>query len=316
MANLPEQAVWQDGIYQIEETDDVRGGPLPAGVSNLQPKQLADRTRFLKEKVEAAGDSAALYDTSKARNLLNVLGIRQTSSVAPATLQELAAAMAILRQKINADGDPDFSGLRYCDYLDLPSLSDGTSSWTWANNIKNLRIMIAGFNLYKNTGIPENTKNHIVFRFMVTLFNTTMNNSYMSNGNGGWAASVMKTRFDGGLKDGLIAVLGDCLLPVRRMLSTLGEYAWCDCSVFLPTEYEIFGCVTCGEPGDTSVGLRWPIYRDSSVWVVMKKNGSTSPYWTCSPSSSTSFIYVTRYGNAEETNQNSIIGCIPAFCVA
>jgi hypothetical protein len=53
MANLPEQPVWMEGIYQIDENDDVVGGPLPEGISNLQGKQLADRTRYLKDTLEA-----------------------------------------------------------------------------------------------------------------------------------------------------------------------------------------------------------------------------------------------------------------------
>ena len=55
MANLPEQSVWREGIYQLDVNDDVRGGPLEeGGISNLQAKQLADRTLFLKEKHEEA----------------------------------------------------------------------------------------------------------------------------------------------------------------------------------------------------------------------------------------------------------------------
>lgn len=34
MANLPEVAQWEPGIYQIEETDPVQGGPN--GIDNLQ----------------------------------------------------------------------------------------------------------------------------------------------------------------------------------------------------------------------------------------------------------------------------------------
>jgi len=53
MANLPEQSVWQNGIYQIDINDDVRGGPVEeGGIANIQAKQLADRTVFLKEKIE------------------------------------------------------------------------------------------------------------------------------------------------------------------------------------------------------------------------------------------------------------------------
>jgi len=53
MANLPEVAQWEPGIYQIEETDPVQGGPN--GIDNLPNKQLANRTAYLKEQVESLG---------------------------------------------------------------------------------------------------------------------------------------------------------------------------------------------------------------------------------------------------------------------
>jgi len=55
MANLPEQPVYEEGIYQLETTDPVQGGP--DGVSNLPLKQLANRTAYLKETVDAIGDA-------------------------------------------------------------------------------------------------------------------------------------------------------------------------------------------------------------------------------------------------------------------
>ena len=42
MANLKETSQWEDGIYQLEKTDKVMGGA--DGISNLQAKQLANRT--------------------------------------------------------------------------------------------------------------------------------------------------------------------------------------------------------------------------------------------------------------------------------
>jgi hypothetical protein len=56
MANLTETANWETGIYQIETTDLVLGGP--AGVANLQPKQLANRTAWLKVQLEALAAKA------------------------------------------------------------------------------------------------------------------------------------------------------------------------------------------------------------------------------------------------------------------
>lgn len=51
MANLPEQPVWVDGIYQLETSDPVLAGP--DGIDNLQAKQLGNRTAYLKQKVDA-----------------------------------------------------------------------------------------------------------------------------------------------------------------------------------------------------------------------------------------------------------------------
>lgn len=51
MADLPESNEWTPGIYQIETSDPVLGGP--EGISNQQAKQLASRTRWLKAKIDA-----------------------------------------------------------------------------------------------------------------------------------------------------------------------------------------------------------------------------------------------------------------------
>lgn len=51
MATLPEQSVWTEGIYQLETSDPVMGGP--DGIDNQQAKELANRTRFLKDTLES-----------------------------------------------------------------------------------------------------------------------------------------------------------------------------------------------------------------------------------------------------------------------
>lgn len=51
MANVPESSSFEAGIYQLETTDQVLGGE--DGVSNTQAKQLANRTRWLKDQVDA-----------------------------------------------------------------------------------------------------------------------------------------------------------------------------------------------------------------------------------------------------------------------
>nr|WP_249643026.1 hypothetical protein [Pectobacterium carotovorum] len=59
MANLSENPQWVDGIYQIETSDPVVGGP--DGVSNRQAKELASRTRYLKKEQEKTGSDLATH---------------------------------------------------------------------------------------------------------------------------------------------------------------------------------------------------------------------------------------------------------------
>ncbi len=54
MANLKEENKWEEGIYQLEVTDPVVGGI--DGISNKQAKQLANRTKFLKESIDTLAD--------------------------------------------------------------------------------------------------------------------------------------------------------------------------------------------------------------------------------------------------------------------
>lgn len=49
MANLTEEATWTS-VHELATTDLVQGGP--GGASNLQPQQLTNRTKFLKDAVE------------------------------------------------------------------------------------------------------------------------------------------------------------------------------------------------------------------------------------------------------------------------
>lgn len=51
MANLPETPDYPAGIYQLETSDPVLGGP--GGISNRQAEQLGNRTAWLKAKVDS-----------------------------------------------------------------------------------------------------------------------------------------------------------------------------------------------------------------------------------------------------------------------
>lgn len=51
MADLQENPVWEEGIYQFEETDVVQGGPQ--GIDNVPTRQLANRTAYLKQEQDS-----------------------------------------------------------------------------------------------------------------------------------------------------------------------------------------------------------------------------------------------------------------------
>ena len=53
MANLQETQTYGAGVYQLETTDPVLAGP--DGISNLQAKQLANRTAWLKQQISSLG---------------------------------------------------------------------------------------------------------------------------------------------------------------------------------------------------------------------------------------------------------------------
>lgn len=63
MANVKEDKIWEEGIYQLEVTDPVVGGI--DGISNKQAKQLANRTSYLKKQIEDNKSGADLALATK-----------------------------------------------------------------------------------------------------------------------------------------------------------------------------------------------------------------------------------------------------------
>lgn len=69
MANIPETATYVAAVYQLATTDPVQGGAVVAGtggggadhivgLSNLQASQLANRTKWLYDKLVQPADAA------------------------------------------------------------------------------------------------------------------------------------------------------------------------------------------------------------------------------------------------------------------
>lgn len=97
MADLVETQNFDAGIYQLETTDPVEGGP--GGIDNRQAQQLANRTAWLKlqqEQHAAAVDPHPQYMTAAESNAAIADAVAAVVASSPAaldTLNELAAAL-------------------------------------------------------------------------------------------------------------------------------------------------------------------------------------------------------------------------------
>lgn len=379
MAYLSEEKKWEEGIYQYETSDPLQGGA--DGIDNVQGRQLANRTVYLKAKVESAQETVAaveasatavnayaigeqfvlndtLYtataaiavgdtiaegtnckksgslveqlkenktgtedafataraDESKARNLLDVLGIRSVHSDDPATEAEAKACILEMHTRLEAG---DTSWYRDCDYLDLSSLTVDGTTYTWDSSYKNLRLMNMGLNVYKHAGDTENTKNHVVMQFRNCVLSRQMNSS--DTNTGGYPSSELRTWLNDKFKSGLVAALGDYLLTIRRLLSTKGGWNWYDDTAFLPTEREVWGAGVWGEADwDGGFQAQWPAYKDSTIYKVKRLNGSRMWWWEATPQkdNAVSFCYVYNSGTAHYSIASGGGGLSPAICVA
>jgi hypothetical protein len=136
---------------------------------------------------------------------------------------------------------------------------------------------------------------------------------------GGYAATEIKAYLEGGFKNGLTAVLGSYLYTIHRLLSTKGNWAWESDTVFLPTEYEVWGAPIWSEVGHGGgFQAQWPIFRDSVIWKIKRYNGTRQWWWVASPHSGSAayFCIVTNSGHAGHGLASAAGGLAPAFCVA
>jgi hypothetical protein len=199
--------------------------------------------------------------------------------------------------------------------------------------------MLSGFNTYKASGDIEVTKNHLLFTFRNIPVKKRMNPT--NNNTGGYAVSEIRTFLEGANGNGtgdyagtttvttgaflnaLKAQIGDYILPVRRMLSVRPSsgkgWDMKTCSLFLPTEYEIYGINTLSDlVYDDGLKVQFPIYQKVTTYRCKKYNGILDGYWKCSPdfNVTTAFCLVTNMGSGGNGAASNVIGITPAFCVA
>ena len=281
------------------------------------PKEEDDIAR----KAEVDSGDASTLSTAKSytdfashggctdgRNLLDVFGKTTVAEV-----------MEILHNKCNGEGQADFSGLMIGDYLDLPSLTVGGTTYTWNAAYRNLRIVISGFNHYIYCGRDDvNKKNHILWTFRNIVLQKRMNAT--DTNVGGYMASELKKYLDGAFAVGLGNALGSSgyLYTILRAISKKGATAFVTNTVFLPTEVEVFGVPTFGDDQIAwNTNIQYPIYRDSSFYRVKKYNGIRDWWWEGTPAASVSYDFCLvsdSGGSTRSFARGDSGGVAPAFC--
>lgn len=281
------------------------------------PKEEDDIAR----KAEVDSGDASTLSTAKSytdfashggctdgRNLLDVFGKTTVAEV-----------MEILHNKCNGEGKADFSGLMIGDYLDLPSLTVGGTTYTWNADYQNLRIVISGFNHYIYCGRDDvNKKNHILWTFRNVVLQKRMNAT--TTNAGGYGASELKKYLDEVFEAGLGNALGssDYLYTIMRVISKKGSTDFVTNTVFLPTEVEVFGVPTYGDDQIAwNTNIQYPIYRDSSFYRVKTYNGVRAWWWEGTPAASDSADFCGVGSSGYSTRSGASLGdggIAPAFC--
>jgi len=236
-------------------------------------------------------------------------------------VKTIAEAMAEIRRRCNNNSEidrskiPDFRGIRIGDYIDLPSLDDGTTKFIWNDDYKNLRILVSGFNHYKGYGDTENSDNHVLFTFRNCVTTRRMNPT--DTNAGGYNETELKKYLEGVFALGLKQVIGDYLYSIRRLLNNKISWLWFTETVFLPTEREVWGYPARAHPEwDGGTTGQYPIYVHTA-YKGKRFNGSRQLYWCSSPHGASSSIFcgVTPNIIAGYNAASAVGGVSPAFCV-
>ena len=91
MANLSETDNYEEGVYQIELTDPVVGGP--GGIANRQAQQLANRTAWLKKAIADAQNALDAANTAIGDlAIADISGLQNALDAANAAIGDLAIA--------------------------------------------------------------------------------------------------------------------------------------------------------------------------------------------------------------------------------
>ena len=287
MAYLPEENTYEAGIYQLELTDKVMGGA--DGISNLQGKQLANRTKYLKSETDRLETRLVKFYPYlyTGRNLVEVFGVSTA-----------VQAFAKLKEKSDAG---DFSGLGIGDYINIPIIVIDGKTIFYNDTYQNLRAEIVAFDQYYRNGDTDITDHHIIMQMKNCPLTHRMNAS--DDNAGGWASSELKTYLSNTVAGAIEDAIGISLKTIRRILSTHGSWGWVAEKCFLPSEVECIGTKAWSDNYGYTVGncRQWAMFQLRPDRLIKFYNGARYWWWTCSDSTGDSalFVGVGSYGDVD-----------------
>jgi hypothetical protein len=302
------------------------GTPYNAEIMNEIEKGIEDAHLIAAENFKILNGYADC-DESNSRDLGLILGVTTPSDFAGEISERLKSTSKYSFSDIMI-GDV-FNGLNLSA---IPAENGGTAGEPWNNTYKNNQIIFAGLNPFLYSGDTQVSRKHALFHTRNIPFRKRMNSTDANAG--GWPASELRAFFDGTNGDGtgdragvttaavLKALNGQFgaghILPIRKLLSTKGSWAWTTCSVWLPTENEILGQSAWGEPnsGD-GIKVQFPLYQKSTAYRVKLYHGGRDWWFTGTPAASSSarFALISLYGGANSNYASSVGGCAFAFCI-
>jgi hypothetical protein len=238
-------------------------------------------------------------------------------------------AIDILHTMINADGVSGFGNLHIGDYLDLPSITiaadndaanEPTGTITNSTTYENLRLVIAGFNLWK--GLNGNTKNHICFTFKQIPCKARY---YTEHSTIDYLTTKLRAFLLDEFLTGLKTALGTTNKPdyhctiVRNIDQASGADRTVQDELFLFTDYEVFGTVNVNT-ATISNQIHIPWFKNDPANRIKKYNGTADGWWDATVyfgNNSTGFCLVSGAGAFGYTYGYQIVcGCSPGFCLS
>lgn len=129
MAFLNETSRWETGIYQLETSDPVQGGPN--GIDNRQGRELANRTLWLKNRIEEVAGSIPAATTSQAGVVQLSDGLADNANNKALTAKQgniLAERIAAVGKTVDDNAKAQTRVQKYSAYINTESGSSGNGA--------------------------------------------------------------------------------------------------------------------------------------------------------------------------------------------